>query len=223
MLVKPRMLASLLFALVGVVLLGPPRAEAQVHKNLLPGLTVIGNFGGQAWAVTWVNLFSCQWQSLGSGGLDADYVIHGSAFADNIFVNEATVNFAWCGTFMQPLVQNGHMLTLEGEGGNDVLRLGEFGEARGEGGNDDIFFGNGGGRAYGGSGNDRIFGLGSTSDLFFGESGDDLLCAKTTPSLATVMDGGTHLFGDTGCGSAGHGQNFNIEFQNCAPCGPGYP
>jgi Ca2+-binding RTX toxin-like protein len=138
---------------------------------------------------------------LGNPALTENLTLNGTISWDYIQVWKTTGNASFCGAVHQvsPPTLNGFYLDVVGGNDNDVLSPANSLDAWALGGegHDTIFSASG--YSEGGPGNDTLF-ASSTSDVLYGNEGDDSFCLDRYHAKAWIASGGPGT--NKGCGVA---------------------
>jgi hypothetical protein len=153
-------------------------------------------------------------------GLEDDWFVRAANGTDNIGLVTGTISNA-CGHTFTPMIFNGHFLSINGRGGNDVVTGGNTptvdNSVVGGDGNDIVVVAPGG-AADGERGSDHVYGQGSnsSSEALYGGTGDsssDYVCEWASSVVIFQMDGGPGTDARRGSGSD---LTSNFESTDCA-------
>jgi hypothetical protein len=173
----------------GVALMSASSASAQTVP-LPNAYTFLGMVGNQAKLVSQDpnNPAICATRNVGGiGGLNANTTIFGTSTSDAIFMASGPTTH--CGVNMNTLQTNGFSLTIRAGAQGDWMDSGAYALITlvGDGGADIIVHPAFSGSLWGGPGDDLM--LGSTNDSFFGEDGNDKMCAAPATNVAQFNGG----------------------------------
>jgi hypothetical protein len=218
------------FVLLGALYMVSGASTAAAAGNysipIANAVTVIGEFGGYAWAGTSTDFGgTCTWFMIGTPGqgdygLTDNWNINGTNSSD--WVEILMSSGSWCGVTLN-LIAPYHTINIFGQGGDDILRGGWASSAvNGMSGNDNLHCRRSNCVIDGGSSNDTITMTTHSSARIFASTGDDGACitnaAGTASGTVFILDGGGQTTSDRRCGS-GTNTTTGWESNNCAPCG----